>query len=146
MGQTSIATSIPQAQETLEKRFQKKLEKWMVVLCSDSFQNVMAHNGKSFANTQEVKKPHKALGVPETSRIHKAPFPGDVTAMSYEKRLSSCQSCLPRPHIRKNRLRSHLRRISHMVRWQCSLCKQARYLAGHTLRVFLFALVLAPPM
>lgn len=150
-GQTSIATSIPKAQETSQERFQKELEKWMVVFCSSSFQAGMFHNGKSFANTREVKKPHKALEVPEISKIHKAPSPGVVTARSSEKRPSSCQSCSPRSHIWKNRLRSRLCRMSHMIWWQCSLCKCLPssvpcWTHSSGFFVCLFALVLSPVM
>lgn len=113
--------------------------------CSSSFQSGMSHNGKSFANT-------RALEVPEISKFHKTPSPGDVIARSSEKRPSSCQSCSPRSHIWKNRLRSRLCRMSHMIGWQCSLCKllpSSVPCGTHSsdfLFVCLFALVLAPAM
>lgn len=66
------------------------------VLCSYSFQTEMSHNGRRLANTWEVKKPHKSLEVPEASKIHKTPPPGDVMGTTSEKRLSNCQSGLPR--------------------------------------------------
>lgn len=117
----------------------------MVVFCSSSFQAGMFHNGKSFANTWEVKKITRLWKFLKLARFTR------LLPRSSEKRPSSCQSCSPRSHIWKNRLRSCLCRMSHMIWWQCSLCKLLPssvpcWTHSSGFFVFLFALVLAPVM